>query len=51
VDALAMVIHGDRELLLGGVLPNHVLIEELLYFQWLGDLVETAADRLSLVVF
>jgi hypothetical protein len=34
-----MVIDRYRELLLGAVLADHVLIEIFLYFQWLGKLV------------
>jgi hypothetical protein len=45
-----MVVDGDRELLLGSVLPNHVLVKELLDFERLGDLIWTAAGGLGLVV-
>ena len=50
VDALAVVVDGHRQLLLGGFLPDHVLIQELLYFQGLRDLVRGSGGRLDLVV-
>jgi hypothetical protein len=45
-----MVVHGHRQLLLGAILPDHVLVEELLDFQWLGDLVGAASGRLGFVI-
>ena len=39
VDPLAVVVNRDRQLLLGGLLPDHVLIQKLLDFQGLRDLV------------
>jgi hypothetical protein len=50
VDALAVVIYGDRKLLLGALLPNYVLVKELLDFQRFGDLVRAASGRLGLVI-
>jgi hypothetical protein len=50
VDALAVVVHGYRKLLLRGFLPNHVLVKELLDFQWFGNLVGAAPGRLGLVI-
>jgi hypothetical protein len=46
-----VVVYGDGELLLGGVLPDHVLIEELLDLKRFGDLVGRPGRRLDLVVF
>jgi hypothetical protein len=50
MDPLAVVVYGYREFLLGGVLTDYVLIKELLYFQWLRDLVGRSDGRLYLVV-
>ena len=51
VDALAVVVDRHRQLLLGGILPDHVLIQKLLHFQRLRDLVGGSRGRLDLVVF
>jgi hypothetical protein len=45
-----MVVHGDREFLLGAVLTDYVLVKELLDLQGLGDLVGAASGRLGLVI-
>ena len=45
VDALRMVINGHRQLPLGGLLPDHVLIQKIFYFQRLRDLVRTRRQR------
>jgi hypothetical protein len=39
MDALAVVVNRHRQLLLGGLLPDDVLVQMLLYFQGLGELV------------
>ena len=39
VDPLAVVVDGNRQLLLGGFLADHVLIQEFLYFQRFRDLI------------
>ncbi len=46
-----MVVDRDRQLLLGGFLPDDVLIEKFLYFQRLGNLVGDPAGGSDLVVF
>jgi hypothetical protein len=46
-----VVINSHRQLLLGGFLPDHVLVQELLHFQWFRDLVRGSGRRLYLVVF
>jgi hypothetical protein len=51
VNPLAVVVYGDGELLLGGFLPDHVLIEELLDLKGFGDLIGRPGRRLDLVVF
>jgi hypothetical protein len=51
VNPLAVVVYGDGELLFGGFLPDHVLIEEFLDLKRLGDLVGRPGRRLDLVVF
>ena len=51
VDALAVVVDGHRQLLLGGFLPDHVLIQKLLYFQRLGDLVRRPGRLIVPIVF
>jgi len=50
VNPLAVVVDGDGELLFGGFLADHVLIEEFLNFERLGDLVGRSGGRLDLVV-
>ena len=51
VDPLAVVVDRYRQLLLGGVLPDHVLIQKFLYFQRLGNLVGRARGGFDLIVF
>jgi hypothetical protein len=51
VNPLAVVIYGHGELLFGGVLPDHVLIEKFLDLKRLGDLVGRPGRWLDLVVF
>jgi hypothetical protein len=51
VDALAVVVHRHRELLLGGLLPDHVLIQEFLHLERLGELVGAGGGLLGLIVF
>ena len=50
MDALAVVIDRHRQLLLGGFLPDHVLIQKFLHFQGLRNLVGNARGRLDFVV-
>jgi hypothetical protein len=50
MDALTVVVDRHRQFLLGGILADHVLIQELLHFQWLGYLVRKAGRSLDLVV-
>ena len=50
VDALAVVVHRHCQFLLGGLLPNHVLVEKLLHFQRLGYLIREPGGSLDLVV-
>jgi hypothetical protein len=45
-----MVVNGDRQLLLGALLADYVLVEELLDFQRLGNFVGAASGRLGLVI-
>ena len=35
-----MVVDGNRQRLLGGILPDHVAVEELVDLAWLGELFE-----------
>jgi hypothetical protein len=51
MDALAVIVDGDGQFLFGSVLPDYVLIQELLDFQGLGNLIGTAGSGLGLVVF
>jgi len=51
VDPLAVVIDGNRELLLGSFLPDDVLVQEFLHFQGLGDFVGSSGRSLDLIVF
>jgi hypothetical protein len=51
VDTLAVVVHRYRQLLFDGLLADHVLIQKLLYFQRLGDLVGGTGRGLDLVIF
>src|SRR5262249_50594598 len=44
-DALVVVIDRDRELLLGLLLADDVLVEKALYFLWLGKLVRSGGLR------
>src|SRR5215467_14042822 len=41
VDAFAVIVDGHGQLLLGGLLPDHVLVEMFLDFQGLGELMRT----------
>jgi hypothetical protein len=50
MDAFAVVVNRYCQLLLGAVLPDHVLIEMLLYFQWLRELVRGRRRGVRLVV-
>jgi hypothetical protein len=45
-----MVVNRHRQLLLGGFLPDDVLIQEFFYFQGFGDLVGCSGRSLDLVV-
>jgi hypothetical protein len=45
-----MVVDGDGELLLGGFLPNYVLIQELLHFKRFGDFIGSSRRGLDLIV-
>jgi hypothetical protein len=51
VDAFAVVVHRDCQLLLDGFLPDYVLVQELLYFERFGDLVGSPGRGLDLVIF
>ena len=51
LDALVVVVNRDRQLLLGGVLADHVLIQVLFQFQRLGELTGRAIALLMPVVF
>jgi len=50
LDALVVVVYGDRELLLGGILANDVLVQILFQFEWLRKLVGGAIGLLVLVI-
>jgi hypothetical protein len=50
VDALEVVVDGYRQLLLGGVLSDYVLVEKLLDLKRLGDPVGGPGLRLDLIV-
>jgi len=50
MDALRVVVHGDREFALGGFLTDDILVKEIFYFQRLGYLVLTSGGRFRLVV-
>ena len=43
VDPLVVVVNRDRQLLLGLLLTDHVLVEEGFHLKWLGKLVGVAA--------
>jgi hypothetical protein len=51
MNPLAVVVYGNGELLLSGVLPDHILIEKLLDLKGFGDLIRRPGRRLDLVVF
>jgi hypothetical protein len=51
MNPFAVVVHGDGQFLLGGLLPDYVLIQKLLHFQRLRNLVRSSGRRLGLVVF
>src|SRR5207247_1855610 len=44
IDALVVVIHGYGESLLGAILPDHVLVQHVLYFRRRGDLSDRLRD-------
>jgi hypothetical protein len=46
-----VVVNRDRELLLGGILPDDVLIEKFLHFERFGNFVRRPGGSLNLVVF
>jgi hypothetical protein len=46
-----MVVHGHRKLALGRFLADHVLIEEIFYFQRFGDFVLASGGRFRLIIF
>ncbi len=50
VDAFAMVVNGHRQFLLGGLLPDHVLIQKFFYFQWFGDFIRSSRGGVYFVV-
>ena len=45
LDALVVVVDGDRERALGGVLADHVLVEDLVDLLRLGQVLELEAGR------
>jgi hypothetical protein len=51
MNALRVVVHGDREFPLGWLLPDYVLVEEILNLKRLGDFVGPGGGGLGLVVF
>ena len=51
MDALRMVVNSNRQLPLGGLLPDHVLIEEVFYFQRLRNLMRTRCSGFRFIVF
>jgi len=50
MDPLAVVVHGNGQFLLGGLLPDHVLIQEFLDFQRLWDPVGDSGRWLGFIV-
>src|ERR1700728_3432751 len=46
LDALVVVVHGDRQDLLGVFLPDDVVIEEIEYLARLGQILEAQLGRL-----
>jgi len=50
LNALVVVVDGDRKLLLGGILANDVLVQILLQFEWLRKLVGGAIRLLVLII-
>src|SRR5947208_12653259 len=50
MDALAMVVNRHRELLLGAILADHVLVQVFLYFQRLRKLVRRRRGQVGLVI-
>jgi hypothetical protein len=46
-----MVVYRYGELLLGCLLPNHVLVEEFFHLERLGKFVGTGGGLLGLIVF
>jgi hypothetical protein len=51
VDALAVVVYRHRELFLGSLLPDHILIEEFFHLERLGKLVGAGGGLLGFIVF
>src|SRR6185312_5684403 len=50
VDALGMVVNGDRELSLGRLLPDDILIEEILDLERFRNLLRAGGSRFRLIV-
>jgi hypothetical protein len=51
MNALGVVVNGNRQLAFGGFLPDYVLIQEIFDLQRLGDLVGAGDGGLRLIVF
>jgi hypothetical protein len=51
MDAFTVIINSDRELLLGSLLSDHVLIEMLLDFQGFRELVGARSRLVRAIVF
>ena len=51
VDALAVVVYRDRQLFLGGFLPDHILIQKFFHLEGLRQLVGAGRRLLGLVIF
>jgi hypothetical protein len=50
VDPLAVVVDRYREFLLGGLLPDYVLIQELFDFEGLGQLMRSGGGSFGPVI-
>jgi hypothetical protein len=50
MDPLAMIVNRYRQLLLGAILPNYVLVKIFLYFQWLGKFMGRRRRSVGFVV-
>jgi hypothetical protein len=50
MDALAMIVNRYRQLFLGPILADHILVQVFLYFQWLRKLVRRRRRQVGLVV-